>query len=241
MSVSIIIPVHNHRSYLRECVESLLLETEVKLEIIVIDDASTDGSLESVSDLPLKRIRLEKNGGPAVARNIGFRAASGDMVTFFDSDDVLEKGGLKFRVDWLNQHPEWGAVQGSVFSYIDGVGQLQDFKPDIKALHRRLPDIMTWEKWKAGYTVPIPIQPCLFRKAIVDEIGPFDESLRLAEDLDFFYRFLRRYQLPHLFQPVMRYRIHGKNISTSRDESQLQGRPRADAARFLIDRAHGLR
>lgn len=241
MSVSIIIPVFNHARFIRECVESLLAEGISDLEIIVVDDASTDGSLESIADLPTKNIRLGANRGPAFARNAGLEVASGDLIDFFDSDDILEKDGLKFRVNWLNEHPEWEAVQGSVFSYIDAQGDVRRFDPDLKELHRRLPSVITWEDWKAGLSVPIPLQPCLFRKRVLDEIGPFDDSWRYAEDLDLFYRFLRRHSLPHLFQPVMRYRVHGTNISTQQAEGKLLGRARPEAQRFLLDRFHGLR
>ena len=89
---SVVIPVYNHEKYIRECVESVLSQSVSELEVLVIDDCSTDDTPEIVSRLAeadprIRFIRLEHNGGVAHARNLGVRMASADWIAFLDSDD----------------------------------------------------------------------------------------------------------------------------------------------------------
>lgn len=98
MKFSVVIPVYNVMSYLRECLDSILAQTFTDWEAICVDDGSTDGSVEILDEYAAKDCRFRvihaKNGGVSRARNIGIAAATGDYVTFLDGDDLYERGWL---------------------------------------------------------------------------------------------------------------------------------------------------
>jgi glycosyltransferase involved in cell wall biosynthesis len=89
MKISVIIPIYNGEKYVAECIENILRQTHGDLEIIVVDDGSTDCSIEIAEKYPVKIIRLEQNRGPAAARNAGMDAASGKYIHFMDVDDTI--------------------------------------------------------------------------------------------------------------------------------------------------------
>lgn len=110
MKVSVIIPIYNVQPYLRRCVESVLLQTWREVEIILVDDGSTDGSASVCDNMASEDDRIKVihkvNGGLSDARNAGLRSATGDHVAFLDADDVwLQKDGLEQMVSKLESNP----------------------------------------------------------------------------------------------------------------------------------------
>src|SRR3712207_3515162 len=94
--VSVIIPCYNQAHYLGETIESVLNQTHQNLEIVVVDDGSTDNTAEVASSYPqVKLLQQENQGRPAVGRNNGFRASSGEYIVFLDSDDRLVPDALE--------------------------------------------------------------------------------------------------------------------------------------------------
>ena len=105
--VSVIIPVYNSSKYLKECLDSVLNQTYKNLEIIIIDDKSTDNSVDiinSYKDKRIKLIKLKKNSGVSVCRNKGIEKASGDYITFIDSDDYWELDKIKKQVKFIEKN-----------------------------------------------------------------------------------------------------------------------------------------
>lgn len=106
VSVSIITPVYNSSTYIRECLNSTLGQTYTDLEHILVDDCSTDDSVQIIEeyakkDSRVKLIKLKKNGGAGVARNTAIKAAQGKFVAFLDSDDFWHKEKLSIQVDFM--------------------------------------------------------------------------------------------------------------------------------------------
>lgn len=105
--ISIIVPVYNTAPYLRSCLDSILSQSYCDWELILIDDESTDGSEQICDEYGLKDARIhvihQKNGGPAVARNQGLSHASGDTITFVDSDDLLHSQFLEILLHVMRQ------------------------------------------------------------------------------------------------------------------------------------------
>lgn len=103
--VSVIVPIYNVEAYLRECLDSIARQTFDDLEVIMVNDMSSDGSSHTAAEYAArdKRFRLigKKNGGPSSARNAGIAAAEGDMVMFVDSDDVIHKEAVSILVNSL--------------------------------------------------------------------------------------------------------------------------------------------
>lgn len=119
--VSVIIPVYNRAALVREAVESALAANEIPLEVIVVDDASTDGTWESVRDDPkIRAVRMERNGGQSAARNRGLELARGSYVKFLDSDDLLIAAHLALEVRAMQDEQAEIAVSGWNEEWSDG-------------------------------------------------------------------------------------------------------------------------
>lgn len=239
--VSVIIPVHNSARFLRQAVLSVLADSLSETQIIVIDDGSTDDSMKTVSDLPVTRLELRTNSGPGAARNAALSFATGEYLAFLDSDDLLSAGGLSWRIRWLDEHPEERAVVGNPEATIDLDGNAIEYAPDIPTLYHRLPERITWAGMFTHGLFPSPLSATMFRASAFREIGHFDKALLRAEDRDFMYRLLKKYDLRHLNRPVFRYRIHDKNISVRAvNGSYLCSFRRSESYRILVDMEHGV-
>lgn len=125
--LSIIIPVYNVLDYVQEAVDSILQQSVQPWEVIIVDDGSTDGSGDLVETLygshPLVKIIHTANGGLGEARNTGTRAATGDYIYYFDSDDVCVDGLIKHFYQMLTQHPDMDIFAFSAESFEDPVGK----------------------------------------------------------------------------------------------------------------------
>jgi glycosyltransferase involved in cell wall biosynthesis len=113
--VSVVVPTYNRRELVVEAVESILAQDWPRIETIVVDDGSTDGTAEHLRREYGDRIQLlvQKNSGVSVARNTGLAAAKGEFLALLDSDDLLAPGSIRSRAEMLLKHPEAGAVFGA--------------------------------------------------------------------------------------------------------------------------------
>ena len=105
--VSIIIPVYNSAKYITQCIESVINQTYKNIEIIIIDDNSTDESIEIIKKIKDKRIKLisiKQNKGVANARNTGIKKATGDYICFLDSDDYWYKNKIEKQIDFIEKN-----------------------------------------------------------------------------------------------------------------------------------------
>ncbi len=205
--LSIVIPVYDGRPFLRAAVTSVLAEAMPDLEVIVVDDGSTDGSAETIADLPVTILRRE-NGGTAAAENTGLAAARGEIVTFLEADDLLVPGGLRVRLDWLERHPEAEAVGGLPMVFLDDV-------PSSAAprLPPGIPERLTLDFYRSGAFFPVVTWLYMFRRRLLDRVGPLDPTYRRSSDCDFLFRVLEHTDIPLLRELVVRRRIHAGNHS----------------------------
>ncbi len=198
-TVTIGITCFNARETIGRAIGSALAQDWGAIEVIVADDASTDGSAEVVAELiagePRARlIRLQQNGGPAAARNAIIAAASGDFIAFFDDDDESLPGRVSAQVAAIRAfEAEHGGVPVACYAagerlYPNGYRKLlpaigaEDVRPHGPALadyllfHRKLPG------WR--YNSGTPTCALMARTALLRELGGFDERLRRVEDVD---------------------------------------------------------
>jgi glycosyltransferase involved in cell wall biosynthesis len=114
MTLSLIIPVRDRAALLAEALASVLSQSQPPDEIVVVDDASSDASasVASACDPRVRVIRRSQAGGPAAARNDGAGAATGDLLVFLDSDDLLAPGMIARQSAWLTLHPEHEVIYG---------------------------------------------------------------------------------------------------------------------------------
>jgi glycosyltransferase involved in cell wall biosynthesis len=239
--LSLIIPVHNRRKYLRQSVESVLREDVEGLEVIVVDDGSTDGSLETVSDLPIVPLGRPVQGGSAAALNTGLRRAKGKHVGFLGSDDVLVPGGLHWRLDFLERNPTAKAVAGTLQSIVDEEGhEVPELKRMIEISLTTPPPVITHDYIKHGGVLLFPGAVTMLRRDIVDKVGFFDEDLMTGEDRDYLYRLLSLTDVYFFHRPVFIGRLDSKKLTWRFEDADSLGDRRSRAEGLLMDLAHGI-
>ena len=205
--VTVIVPCYNHARYLRECIDSVLAQDHAPLEIIVVDDGSTDGSIDILRSYGERITLLRQRGGrQARARNIGLGAARGALVAFLDSDDRYLPGRIRAAVEAFRADPQAEVVwadyrlidaDGAVTSETRWSAREQDFRRELIAGN------------------PICNATVTVRRPVLDEIGGFDERVPRACDGAAWYQIAARgRRFVHLDRLVLDYRIHGANDST---------------------------
>ncbi len=207
--VSVVIPVHNGAHFLSEAIESALNQTLRPIEILAVDDASTDNSIRIIeqikSDIPIRIIRRTANGGPGSARNEGFRNALGELIAFLDQDDVWLPNHLEELANPFANLPNLGWSYSNV-DEIDEEGGLigLEILKDFPGQHpkRTLADMLVSDQ------KILPSASLVSKRALID-VGGFDERLRNYENDDLFLRIFRKgYDNFYLGKPLSKIRIH---------------------------------
>jgi glycosyltransferase involved in cell wall biosynthesis len=194
----VVIPAFNAERFLGETIESIQAQDYEPVEIVVVDDGSTDGTARVARSYGVRLVR-QPNGGQAAARNAGIAAAAGELVAFLDADDLWEPGKLRRQVSHLTTHAGLGYV--------------------MSMMQRTL---MPGAPWPPGtprdwFSTPQPgtlSSAGLVRRSVLEQVGPFDSGYRHGCDTDWVVRAtdtgVRWHMLPEV---EVRYRIHGANDS----------------------------
>lgn len=215
--VSIVAPTYNRARLLRRSLQSLLVQTERRFEVIVVDDASDDDSEAVVRGIGDKRVRyqrLPENRGPAGARNAGVTGARADLVAFQDSDDEWMPDKLEKQLALLaSGGPETGVV------YCDMLRVDADGKTTAPH-HSPMLERGRWLDPLTGFYAPfgLGIQSCLIRRDAYLDAGGFVEDLRCFEDLELFLRLLLRWRFEHIQEPLVLYYDTGGQTAQWRAE-----------------------
>lgn len=238
--LSIVVPTFNRRKYLRAAIVSLLNEEIGDVEIIVIDDGSVDNSLSTIADLPVRALRFPQNRGVAKALNFGAEQASGELVGFFDSDDLCYPGGLQQRVKWMQANPEAPVLASPLTHVIDSNG---DEDPEMTVALRTVgtPNFVDLSTIGSETQFPTSLSYYLFRQDFLRKFLPIDDSLKVCHDLEFTLRILRDVNIPVLNHPALYYRVHEANLSVDRRPDAVVPNLRARAESWLVYREFGLR
>lgn len=238
-TLSVIVPVHNAGPYLEKAVDSLLAERLPGLEIVVVDDGSTDGGVAAVERLPVKVAR-QRNKGEAAARNAGVRLATAPFVTFLDADDASVPGALSSRLRYLEEHPEESAVGGLPSRLIDESGRTAAEVFTRMSAGLSFPFRLNDAFYRSGRFFPVSCSLYLYRREVFDLHGLYDEALPVAPDCDFHFRLLKSVEIPVLRVPVFDRRLHGNNLSlTGGGTGTPSFRPEVLEAVRAINRRHG--
>lgn len=181
-SVSVVIPCYNAQRWLAEAIESCLAQTYKNIEIIVVDDGSTDNSAEIARGFGANVALVQQpNRGGCAARNVGFARTTGDFIQFLDADDVLLPSKIERQVRWLIEH-DADAVYGDWrHQYHDENGSFWLADPNISEDQHDVLAALLSGWWVSPAAL-------LFRRKIVTTVGGWDETLAAAQDRDFFTR-----------------------------------------------------
>lgn len=215
--ISVIIPAYNCAKFLPSTLNSVLNQAGVKTDVIVVDDGSTDNTAEIMSAYTNNvRYLLQKNAGPAAARNTGLREAQGDYLVFLDADDLLLPNHLLSQYQQLCKHPDASMVvclnayfrqeNDTTPRVYDGFWPLVSEDRDIHLCHFNI----------------MPIHSLMITREVFENVGFFDDKLRACEDHDYWLRCAAKGYLP-VFNPhsMVLYRRYDSSLSTKRVHEHL--------------------
>ena len=210
-----VLPAYNAESHLKEALDSVFAQSYRPIEVVVVDDGSTDATAEIVKGFPDVRYVCQNNRGPSAARNAAIGIAQGALIAFIDADDVWEPAKLNEQVAILCAAPEAGLV----FSNMRHFSESGDLQPSMFAKYgltaeffgedRRVLDCVS----KLVRTNFIPTSSVVARKDAVVGVGGFDEGIRKAEDWDLWLRIALRSPIVYSAKVLMQKRVHEVNVS----------------------------
>ncbi len=220
--VSIVLPVYNGSRYLDQSIESCLSQTYLNWELVIVDDASTDSTPAIINrhintDSRIQSIRHEANRKMTVALNTGFSQAKGDYLTYTSDDNCFRPQALEVMVDFLESHPEFDIVYCD-FTTIDAEG-------------RPLNNISVQQPEKV-FKGNIHGACFLFRRAVFEKLGGYNEEFMLAQDYDFWLRASIYFRSQPLHQDLFLFRVHANAQSSSKYGSLLQEHEKAQRCNF---------
>jgi len=205
--VSVVLPTYNGMRYLHESVASVLRQTYTAWELIVVDDGSTDETSFIVSELTrldrrVRSLRHERNLGLPEALNTGFRAATGEYLTWTSDDNRYLTHALHIMVDYLERHPDVAFVCAARYD-IDEHGCRIDRRPRVPGPLWKLP-------------VTNCVGPCfLYRRQVAEKLGPFRRDCQLAEDYEYWLRVQRHFRMAVIREPLYEYRKHERSLTST--------------------------
>ena len=208
--VSVIVPAYNAAAYIEEALMSVIKQTYANLEILVIDDCSTDGTLEIVRriaklDSRIKVLKNKHNLGIGANRDKGLKNTRGEFICWQDADDISLPNRVALQVDFLNKHPKVGVV-GGFMTFFSDKGDLttRRYKQDDASLRRTI--------FKYN---PVSQPACMMRRECFAKVGGYDPAYRLSEDLEMQFRIGEHYEFGNVQQVVLKYRQTQSSLTAS--------------------------
>jgi glycosyltransferase involved in cell wall biosynthesis len=219
--VSVVIPAYNRHSLIVETLESVRGQIYTDLEVIVVDDGSTDGTPEEVrrwiaasGDRRFSLIALPINGGKSAAVNTAFRALHGEFVMVLDSDDLLLPDALSRQVEFLSRRSDVGMLAAKAY-VLRGKIRTQEVLGGFEAVSECTDLVGIYGDLLLNGN-PIVASTVLLRAEVVREIGEYNTRLTYTHDWEYWIRVAARYRIGFLGVPVLYYRM-GQVGSSSRN------------------------
>ncbi|WP_329805040.1 glycosyltransferase family 2 protein [Flavobacterium facile] len=211
--ISVLMPVYNSELYIKEAIDSILNQTFTDFELIIIDDASTDKSVEIIQSYTDSRIQLivkPQNSGYTNSLNYGLTIAKGEYIARMDSDDISMPERFAKQVGFLEANKDV-VVCGSVFNII-GTGEIINVPEEHEDI-----------KFGMLLRCRIGHPTVMIRKRVLIENNiNYNHEMEPAEDYDLWVRLSEIGKLYNLKEPLLSYRIHQNQVSTSRNEKQKE-------------------
>lgn len=237
--VTVVIPNYNYAHYLREAIDSVLAQTYEDIEIIVVDDGSSDDSREVLASFGDRLSTIyQRNQGVSAARNNGAEAGRGEFIAFLDADDIWLPEKVEKQVELFRNDPSLGLVHVGV-DEIDAGGNLQLRRlegieglvaSDLLMLKRE-----TILGGGSGLMVP---------RGVFEEVGGFDTGLSTSADWDLGFRISSKNAVGFVPEILLKYRVHDSNMHGNvgvmeRDMTRAFDKAFSDGNREHYDEAHG--
>lgn len=207
--VSVIVPCYNHSNYIEQCITSIFNQTYTDIELIVIDDGSTDDSFEKLKQLQKKRefiLESQSNMGLSKTLNKAIKTyAKGDYIACIASDDYWHPLKIETQVKYFENHPQMGFIFGKAYK-VNDIGKVTGILPDKKVPECSFDTLIL--------NSCIPALTVMIKKKVTDDVGLFDEDSYI-EDWDMWLRIADKYPFAFVDEFIAYYRIHGTNISSN--------------------------
>jgi glycosyltransferase involved in cell wall biosynthesis len=203
--VSVVIPCYNQGRFLADALESALGQTYRAVEVVVVDDGSTDDTAAVVARYPPARRLRQENRGLAAARNRGLAESAGAYVVFLDADDRLLPGAIETNLSWLAAHPGHAMVFGD-HRYIDEHGRV------LREWTVSAAEGDPYARLLTGNVVGM-VGTALYGRRVFDEVGGFEARWNPCEDYDLYLRIARRFPVGSHPALVAEYRRYGTAMS----------------------------
>lgn len=217
-TISVIVPCYNAAAWIGEALRSVYAQQWPALEVVVVDDGSSDDSVALVErEFPQAKVLRQQNGGAAAARNAGIRVASGQWVAFIDADDYWLPGKLEAQMTLLAACPEAGVACTSWVFWTSA-----EPAPSAQLLEALRKDEDNPTRWEGptGWIYPDLLLGCqvwtstvVMRTTLLRELGGFDTSLQIGEDYDLWLRASRQTQILRVKRPLALYRQHPHSLT----------------------------
>jgi glycosyltransferase involved in cell wall biosynthesis len=201
--VTVIITCYNHGKYLTEAIQSVHSQQNVNVEIVVVDDGSTDDTREVVKRHPDVKYVYQKNQGLSAARNTGIENSTGTYLVFLDADDWILDDALATNLQYLKRDENFVFVSGTYQYFFEKIGRAYDIIREVRDHH--------YEQFlRCNY---IGMHAAVMYRRWAFDFYKFDTTLKASEDYDMFLHLSRKFPVYHHTQPIAVYRIHGNNMS----------------------------
>lgn len=226
MQVSVVIPTFNRAAFIADALQSVLTQTFQDFEIIVVDDGSTDDTAQIVQSIGDARVRYvsQKNRGVSAALNTGWRAARGEYIARLDSDDVWLPTLLQELVAVLDAD----AALGVAYARAQGMKAQGVPLPQLLGARERFAGDTLTSLVYGDFICPMAV---MIRRAALEQVGGYDESLFANEDWDVWMRIAQSYGIAYVPRVLARYRFHAQNLT--RSDSARMERVMRDRVRVL--------
>ena len=208
MNISVVIPSYNRKDFLKRSIDSAINQTKKPLEIIVVDDGSTDGTETMIkSDYDFVKFIKQKNKGVSAARNIGIKVSIGEWICFLDSDDEWKKDKLEKQINAMKSNP------GYKFFHSNEIWIKNGLRINQKKKHKKYGgDIFD----KCLDMCRISPSSVMIDKTVFDEVGTFNEDLVVCEDYELWLRICDKYRVFFIDEPlIIKYGGHQGQLSYS--------------------------
>jgi len=217
--ISVIVPAYNREKYIGAALDSIFAQDYRPIEIVVVDDGSTDNTASIARSYPDVRYIYQENQGPVVARNTGLANCTGELISFLDADDYWPAKKLRIQSDYLAAHPEVGCV----------IAKSRNFLQEGMNLPRWISEDMMTEDG-GGWT----LGSSLSHRWVFDRIGHLNVLFPYGDDLEWCMR-VREAHIPLCFisEVLLHRRIHSSNIS---EDQNALARDRVRLVKAYMDR-----
>jgi glycosyltransferase involved in cell wall biosynthesis len=223
--ISIVVPAYNAERTILETIASVQQQTFSDFEIIIINDGSTDRTLELVQEIQDERVKIfsYENGGLPVARNRGISHAKGEFIAFIDADDMWTSDKLELQLARLQQYPEAG-VAYSWSRFVNEQGELS-YAVDDRHIEGNVYEKLLLNNFLNNGS------SLLVRREAIDSAGEFDPTLKSCEDWDFYLRLAAKWSFVLVPKPQILYRQSSTAMTSKIDVME-------SAALITIERAY---